>query len=249
MKIRSLIRSFVGVILFTLITVILSTFVLFFSNEGQGRVWQNRIITLWAKSAFVLFGVDLIVEGLEKVPRGSALFIFNHSSFFDIFAISAATSNVRFGAKIELFKIPFFGAAMKRCGVLPIARRQKEEVFKVYAEAQERTARGEKFALAPEGGRNTNGQLLPFKAGPFVFAINAKMPLVPTVVMGAYEVMKKGQLFPNSDATRRRVKVAFLEPIPVDSVSLESRQSLQVKAFHQMKDYLDLHKDFQSFVR
>ena len=68
MKISSLIRSFVGVILFTLITVILSTFVLFFSNEGQGRVWQNRIITLWAKSAFVLFGVELIVEGLEKVP-------------------------------------------------------------------------------------------------------------------------------------------------------------------------------------
>ncbi len=240
MKIFFLIRSLWGCFLFVFLTLICSFLMLLFSYKGTGRRLQNLIIQFWGKVSLILFGVKVEILGIEKLREGSGLLLFNHSSFFDIFVICAAFSDFRFGAKIELFKIPFFGAAMRRAGVLPIARQNREEVFKIYEEATSRAHAGEKFALSPEGGRNTDGRLMPFKSGPFIFAINSKMPLIPTVIQGAYEVMKKGQWIPNSDVWSRTVRVSFLEPIPIVA-SLSERQKIQEIAFQKMNHYLEAH--------
>lgn len=231
-------RSLLGGVVFLIVTLIFSLLMVIFPNKGWGRILQNGIISLWGWSALILFGIRLEVLGREHLTPGQGLLLFNHSSFVDIFAMAAAYSDFRFGAKVELFKIPIFGAAMRRCGVLPIARQSREEVFKVYAEARDRALAGEKFALSPEGGRNVDGELLPFKAGPFIFAINSQMPLIPTVIQGAYDVMKKGSLLPNADRWRRTIRISFLEPISVKGVSLEERGKLQELSHARMRDYI-----------
>lgn len=239
LKLIFILRSIIGGILFLVNTLLCSLLITLFSHHGWQRKMQNRIIYFWAHSALHFFGVELEIRGLEKIRPGSGLLLFNHSSFFDIFVIFAAYQDFRYGAKIELFKIPFFGAAMRRAGVLPIARQNREEVFKVYEEAKTRAEVGEKFALAPEGGRNRDGRLLPFKAGPFIFAINSQMPLIPTVVQGAFDVMKKGSLVPNTEAWSKKIRVSFLDPIPVTGVSLSDREILQQKSFLLMSDYIE----------
>ncbi len=238
MKILFVLRSIIGGILFLFNTLLCSLAMTVFNHQGWQRKAQNCIIYFWSHSALVFFGVNLEIKGLEKIEAGSGLLLFNHSSFFDIFVIFAAFQDFRFGAKIELFKIPFFGAAMRRAGVLPIARQNREEVFKVYEEAKTRAEDGEKFALAPEGGRNRDGRLLPFKSGPFIFAINSQMPLIPTVIQGAFDVMKKGSAVPNSDAWSKKIRVSFLDPIPVAGMTLSQREILQQKSFTAMSDYI-----------
>src|SRR5690606_20896953 len=106
-------------------------------------------VGFWGKGSCKMFGVKVEVIGAENIPKSGGVFLFNHTSFFDIFARAGYLQSVRFGAKIELFKIPFFGWAMRRVGILPIARRNREEVFRIYQEAKPRLLAGEKIALAP----------------------------------------------------------------------------------------------------
>src|SRR5690606_10302576 len=120
------------------------------------------------------FGVRLTVEGLENLPAEGCIMVFNHSSHFDIFALAAGiTKSSRFGAKIELFKIPVFNWAMRTVEVLPIRRRQRDQVLKLYEDSVPRVHSGESFYLAGEGSRQPTDQVgEKFKSGPFIFAID-----------------------------------------------------------------------------
>lgn len=208
-------------------------------------VWGHRkvadwIIGVWGKGSCLLFGTKVVVEGLENVPAGGCLFLFNHRSFVDIFALQGVVPSLRFGAKIELFRIPLFGLAMRRAGALPIARGNLTEVINVYKAAESRMRAGEKFALSPEGGRNTTGEkLLPFKSGPFIFAISAAAPIVPTIVFGADEVWPKGSLVPAQSKWRYTVVVRFLPPIDSSKFTIEQRSAAQEVTFKAMKESLN----------
>lgn len=228
------VRSLVAALLFLVWTVVNSIVAIGMIVARVPRPWVDKIITIWAEGTLLLFGVRVIEKGRENLISGSCLYIFNHTSFFDIFAMSARLKGMRFGAKIELFKIPFFGRAMKMAGVLPITRNNREKVFRVYERASAKASLGHQFALAPEGSRNVEEKLLPFKAGPFVFAINAQMPLVPVIVKGASQVLPKHGILPNWKRWFSTITLEYLPPISVQGETLENRMSLQKKAFEIM---------------
>lgn len=238
MKAILFIRSLIASFLFVLITGYLSAQGVIINILFNRRSFDNWIMTTWSKLTFLVFNVDLKVYGQENLdPHQGAVILFNHSSFMDIFALCGSLYNIRFGAKIELFKIPVFGACMRRFGTLPIARSNREEVFKVYEEAKIRFARGERFALSPEGGRfHDDDKLLPFKAGPFVFGITSQVPLVPVVVKGAYAVWPKGKLSANSDRWKRTIEVHVLKSVPTVGLTNADRTALQEKIYKLMND-------------
>jgi 1-acyl-sn-glycerol-3-phosphate acyltransferase len=205
----------------------------------------NKIISFWAMSTMWIFGVQ--TKSFGKIPEGPCLYLFNHTSFFDIFALQAAVPALRFGAKIELFAIPFFGRAMRRAGVLPIARKQRQTVMKVYEEAQNRAKAGQQFALSPEGTRQVNEmELAHFKAGPFIFAINSQIPIVPVVIKNAAQVLGKKELLPNIGTLSSEIEVHFLDPIPVAEFSIEQRGLLQNQVRRQMEVILKNSKEFST---
>src|SRR5205823_2559565 len=139
---------------------------------------------------------------------------FNHQSHVDIPSIhSTIRRRLRFGAKIELFKIPIFGAAIRAAGVLPIARANRDEVYRVYRQAAAKLAAGWSFILAPEGTRQREPRIGPFKRGPFVFAIDAQVPLVPIVLKGTFDVLPKSSRLVNVGAWSRTVTLHALPPV------------------------------------
>lgn len=236
-------RSLISVLLFAISTLYFSLSAIlasFVSDSPKVARWHLK---WWGRSACFLFGVNVHVEGFEHWPfESGAVVLFNHTSFFDIFAMSGYLPDMRFGAKQELFKIPIFGAAMRRIGILPIDRARKEKVFRIYEKSAERLKGGEKIALAPEGGRTSTPQSIgPFKSGPFVFALNATVPLVPVVISGAYQIMPKHAWLPNA-----RVKSSnlYLEVLPVISLSEQDREergALQSRVRESMQQSLDRH--------
>lgn len=228
------VRAVLLLIVIPLWTAVLSVFFLFATLVLKGkfsRKIQDQFILLWAKSSCWFSGVKVVVVGLEKIPSGSCLFLFNHVSFVDIFVMSAVLPSFRFGAKIELFSLPFFGAAMRSAGVLPITRENRQAVLEVYKEAVMRAKMGERFALAPEGTRQTEeGKLGPFKSGPFLFALDAQIPLVPVVIKGAGFVLPKGSFFVNLGAWRSTVCLEIQDPISTEGFSKEARNHLKAQA-------------------
>lgn len=234
LKLLSYPRSLLAVIYLIISTFLVSTSIVIANILFNNRKIEDQIVYMWTRPLCWVFGVKVVVKGLENRPKGGYIYVFNHTSFFDIFAMSGWLGSFRFGAKIELFKIPIFGMAMRRAGILPIARHRREEVFKVYKAAEERVARGERFALAPEGTRQKTEQLGPFKSGPFVLAINAKAPIVPVVIKGAAAIMPKGHWIPNWGVWSRTITLEVLPAVDVTEYTIENRPQLQERVRNMM---------------
>ena len=81
---------------------------------------------------------------------------------------------------------------------------------------------GKSFLVFPEGTRSRTGELLPFKKGAFILAIQAQAPIVPVAVIGGRAAMKKGSrlIWPV------HVRVRFGEPVPTAGLTLDQRDDL-----------------------
>lgn len=177
------------------------------------------IAKIWARSTLWMSGVRVKLIGLENVPMDKGfLYLFSHTSHYDIPVIFFSTPKFcNFGAKSELFNIPFFGRAIRMTGALEIERTNREKVIRIYRESEKRVANGEAFALAPEGTRRSGfGTLGDFKSGPFFFAVNSKMPIIPIIIVGNELVIKKHSIFINVGAWKRDVIFEVLAPIYPD---------------------------------
>jgi len=212
------IRAILANAVFVPFTGFMSIVVLFLAASGKISRFEAAA-RFWARTCLRLYGVRVEVHGLEHVvlDRG-VLFLFNHQSHFDILCLySHMPKRMRFGAKIELFKIPFFGRAMRAVGTLPIARSDRSETFRIYREAESRFSENMSFALAPEGTRQAQPVIGPFKKGPFIFAQNAHAVIQPVVIRGAHEVLPKGSLLPNRNQRERLIHMRFLPAVDTRS--------------------------------
>jgi 1-acyl-sn-glycerol-3-phosphate acyltransferase len=177
-------------------------------------------------------GIDVEVRGEEFVRKDGKgfLILFNHSSLLDIPVLYGFFPRpFQFGAKVELFKIPLFGKAMELCGVLPIDRSNRYQVMKIYEGAIARVNNGEVFALAPEGTRQESVELGKFKRGPFEFAYNAKMEVVPTVVAGVLHALPKKSVWINLGKWRRKIILQVTPPVEpmADLIAFQERVRAQ----------------------
>lgn len=240
LKVLSYPRGVVMAALYPIYLVIISAFCVLQNIIFNRRDFDDLVISYWGRISCRMFGVRVQVQGLDNIPSGGGVFLFNHASFFDVFAMIGYLPSLRFGAKVELFKIPFFGWAMQRVGMLPIARQNREEVFKIYQGAEDRLKNGERFALAPEGTRQPSEEKLGrFKAGPFVFAINAGVPLIPVVIKNASYILPKNALFPNLGTWQRDIILHVLPAIPTKNFHVDDRPVLQEKVQAAMQPFFE----------
>jgi len=208
---------------------------------GLGHSFMDKMVVLWGRILGALVFVNVKVEGLENVPtEEGCLYLFSHSSFYDIPVLYGwCPKPFRFGSKEEVFNVPIFGWAMRAVGTLVIARRDREKVIEVYKKAEQRVKNGEAFALAPEGGRRKTNELLPFKSGPFIFATNCKMKVVPTLIQGAEVIMPNGSFFPGLLRWIHPVHLKFLPAIDAADYDMNS-----YKEFKELV-YLNMAKELK----
>ena len=189
----------------------------------------------WASAIVKAAGVKVVVHGLENLPPGGAVCICNHVSWFDVFAVASALPRVSFVAKLELRKIPVFGGAAAGAGIVFIDRDNRKSAFESYRLAAQAVQEGKRIVVFPEGTRGLDYRLRQFKKGPFVLAITAGAPLVPTVVHGALEVMGKGS-FRVRPGT---VDIHFLEPVVTEGHTYEERTALMAETHARMDALLE----------
>ena len=204
-------RSLVATPLMVAATIVAAGIVIAASRSTRT---VDKVIRAYARTVLALYGVRLEVQGLENLPDGPAIYLFNHQSHMDPPSVQAMLPvTARFGAKIELFSIPIFGAGLRAAGILPIARDNLRDVLSVYREAAGRFGEGYSYILAPEGTRQEEPRIGPFKKGPFRLAVDGQVPLVPLVIKGTHEVLPKGALLVNAGRWRRTVRLRVLPPV------------------------------------
>ena len=195
-------------------------------RRGGVYAWAPRS---WGRLPLWLGGVRVVEHGTEHKAVGR-IYVANHLGNFDIFALASVLPWVKFVAKAELFRIPFFGMAMRRAGMVPIERANRKSAFASYESAVTRIRQGASVGVYPEGTRGHAYALRPFKKGPFVFAIQAQVPVVPVYIHGVLEVQRKGQLAVRPGT----LHVHYLPPIEPSGLGYEDREALAVRAYEAM---------------
>lgn len=199
---------------------------LFIKRANFGTMSQ----AIWCRGILWSAGLTVKVEGVENIPKNGALFFFNHTSLLDIPVVVAALPiNLRFVAKKELFKIPFFGYAMKTLGTLPVNRSSHVQAMEMYQQAAQRVRGGLYIALAPEGGRQMEHRIGEFKSGPFILAMRTQLPIIPLVINGAGEALPKRSIGLNCGQWKREIGVRVLPTIDVAGYDFDSRKQLKEK--------------------
>lgn len=178
-------------------TIILSLFALFVALFGDRQETIHRIGRFWARMHLGVAGIDVRLNGLDRIASPPYVFMCNHQSALDIYALLAKLPlSFKWIAKRQLFAIPVFGWAMKKAGYISIDRENAREALKAIEEASRRIREGTNIIIFPEGTRSADGKLLPFKKGGFTLALRAMVPVVPIGIYGSSALQPKGSSLP-----------------------------------------------------
>jgi 1-acyl-sn-glycerol-3-phosphate acyltransferase len=164
-----------------------------------------------------------------------AVYVSNHVSWFDVFALGSLLPRFRFVAKKELASLPIFGRAVKEVAAIFIDRQNRRAAFDTYEDAARQIQAGTPVVVYPEGTRGRSYALRPFKKGPFVLAIAAQVPIVPVISHGTREIQGKGQLAVHGGTC----ELTFLPPIPTAGMTYDDRATLMQLVWQAMAAELE----------
>lgn len=207
----------------------------------SGANLAHVFATLWGRAALVLGGVRLDVEGVENIPRDRpAIFMANHQSNFDVPILYAQLPlQFRWLAKKELFDIPFFGFAMKRAGYIPVDRADRKKAINSMRDAADRIRQGTSVIIFPEGTRSPDGNLLPFKKGGFILALESGAPIVPVAISGSIDLMQKQSLRIRGGT----VKLRIFPPIETGQLTADERDRVMEETYQAIGSIVNVQKD------
>lgn len=204
-----------GAVIWSVLMISSSLVLILFTWNPKYSVTQAR--TMWAPGILWVCGVRLKVYGAQHLDKNASyVFVSNHQSYLDIpFLFRAIPLNLYFVAKKELKKIPFLGWYMMATGMIFIDRSNRLKSVESLRKAARLIHDGKSVIMFPEGTRSKNGQLAPFKKGPFMLARQAKVGVVP---VGIYEPKGHFQL---TKLKSTPIEVHIGQPISFDQQGVE----------------------------
>ncbi|PKB14475.1 1-acyl-sn-glycerol-3-phosphate acyltransferase [Novosphingobium kunmingense] len=111
-----------------------------------------------------LLGITIRVDG--TLPDGPVLVALKHESFFEAIDLPQLLDTPGVFAKVELMRIPLWGLAGRRYGLVSVERDQGARALRhMLAEARALVADGRPLAIFPEGTRVPHGTRPELKSG------------------------------------------------------------------------------------
>ena len=199
--------------LYTLVLGALSIASSLFSRRGY---FAHGCARAWSWLILKTTGVRVRVEGLERVTPGTTyVFVSNHQSIYDTPVIFATLPfQLRIIAKASLARFPVLGWHLERGGHLFVDRKHPDRAG-ILRRWRALVTEGLSLIIYAEGTRSRDGRVARFKAGSFLLAIQAGLPVVPVAVLGTRQVMPKGRL----QTEPAEVTLVVHDPIPPPAIA------------------------------
>lgn len=227
-----------GAVIFIALMLIVLPFVLLASALLSQATGKRVILILlrcwaWAFSITSFFWTKTIHQHLvnRRVPH---IYVGNHGSYLD--AVVVCTSIPQYFSplgKVEMTKIPIFGAIYKRIVVL-IDRSSKESREQSVASLKEEIRQGASILIFPEGTMNKSAaHLSEFYDGAFRIAIETQTPLMPFVMIN------NRALLPRTDPLLAKpgiITTVFITPVSVEGLTAADVPMLKQKVFDLMNE-------------
>jgi 1-acyl-sn-glycerol-3-phosphate acyltransferase len=186
----------------------------------------------------------LVLGGMALTPFESCeqgfesecpLVCFSHGSAMDTFILGAVIPVHSFTlAKKEMFLIPFLSLTMFAFGGIPIDRGNRSAAMQSLQKAIKSAKSGGCVMIAPEGTRSKSGQLKEFKKGPFYVWDDLQTPIVPLLIVGAYDLCPPGHFM----SLPGKIFYRFLPPLEGTRASGMTRESVSRELRRRMLEGL-----------
>jgi len=189
----------------------------------RDRRLVHAIGTWWGQAVlWTITAGRLTITGRHHLhPRKAYILVANHQSLFDIIVLFCLQRQFKWMAKAGLFQVPFLGWGMAAARYIQLARGRHGSIRDTYAQAKQWLARGISVFMFPEGTRSVTGELGPFKNGAFKLALETGVPVVPIVVTGTRELIRRGSWrFEPGKAVRVQIFPA-IDPAPYQEAGAE----------------------------
>ena len=136
----------------------------------------------WCRRLLHCFNITLTTSGtLPDASTRSVLFVANHISWTDIYAINSILP-VRFIAKMEINDWPVLGYLVRKSGTIFINRGRQRDAARVIEVAKDALVQGDNLCVFPEGTTTEGCSVLPFKSSLIQSAIDASAMIAPVVI-------------------------------------------------------------------
>lgn len=172
--------------------------------------WLTDIVFIFAP------GMRRDVIGMENIdPKQAYVIVLNHQSMVDILSIYNLPLVFKWVSKKEVYRIPLVGRLLLMHGDIVINRASAKEAMQlVHSKGKEWLKKGASVSIFPEGTRSKDGQIHNFKAGAFILAKDAGVPILPIVLDGTNTLVRKGWMI----NWRNRITIKVLPPISAEEV-------------------------------
>jgi 1-acyl-sn-glycerol-3-phosphate acyltransferase len=172
--------------------------------------WLTDIVFIFAP------GMRRDVIGMENIdPKQAYVVVLNHQSMVDILSIYNLPLVFKWVSKKEVYHIPLVGRLLLMHGDIVINRASAKEAMQlVHSKGKEWLKKGASVSIFPEGTRSKDGEIHNFKAGAFILAKDAGVPILPIVLDGTSTLVRKGWMI----NWRNKITIKVLPPIPVEEV-------------------------------
>lgn len=215
---------FVWVLLLTSVATVVDatiSFLVMFGPGGRERLWW--ITRAWSRHLLAIAGVKVETTYEHALPDGPVIFVANHQGNYDICAMFLGLDRrFVFAAKKSVFRYPFLGWSIRAAGYIEVDRGNRGAAIRSLEAAGEKVRAGTSVAFYAEGTRSSDGSILPFKKGPFMYALKAGVPIIPVALEGSLQVNPKRTWYvcPNT------IRILVGPPIPTAGLSEAERDTL-----------------------
>lgn len=195
-------------------------------------------ISAWLTNTVFIFAplARRRVVGMENIdPNKAYVMVLNHQSMVDILSIYNLPLVFKWVSKREVYRIPIVGRLLWMHGDIVINRASAKEAMQlVHTKGMEWLKKGATVSIFPEGTRSKDGEIHNFKAGAFILAKDAGVPILPVVLDGTSSLVRKGWMINWRNVTTIKV----LPEIPAEEVAERSIKEVMAQVHTDMVDAL-----------
>jgi len=202
---------------------VLSSALLVLATALPGLRRRRRAAGLFARLFFRAAGIELIVEGLERLPGTPCVLVANHASYIDgVVAIAALPPDFAFVIKREMNRVPLASWLLRRLGSAFVERFDRHKGGSDTRRVWRLAATGQSLVFFPEGTFEAERRIAPFLNGAFATAARSGLPVVAAAIHGTREVLPSG----SARLRRRPIRFQVLGVVESENARQASRERI-----------------------